>query len=117
MLLYESAVGMMNLSVSGISFSIGPRSAGGRYADYVSPLECKFNAEVLKSSAGMKRSDANEIAKVLIPKYEEKLVNPPKGKSFTQCYDLKTLKPTEEWLNIYNTVKKELIDLGISLQM
>jgi methylamine--corrinoid protein Co-methyltransferase len=108
---------MMNLSVSGISFSIGPRSAGGRYADYITPLECKFNAEVLKSCAGMKRSDANEFAKVLIPKYEEKLVSPPRGKSFTQCFDLKTLKPTEEWLGIYNTIKKELTDLGIPLNM
>jgi methylamine--corrinoid protein Co-methyltransferase len=116
MLLYESAVGMMNLSVTGISFSIGPRSAGGKYADYISPLECKFCAEVLKGSAGMKRSAANELAKAILPKYEENLRNPPKGKSFTECFDVKTLRPTKEWMDIYIRVKNELVDLGVPLE-
>ena len=116
MLLYESAVGMTNLSVSGVSFSIGPRSGGGKYADYISPLECKFCAEVFKSSTGMKRDEVNELAKLLIPKYEDKLRNPPKGKSFTECYDLKTLKPTKEWLEIYQKAKNELIELGVPLE-
>jgi len=116
MLLYESAVGMANLSVSGLSFSIGPRSAGGKYADYMSPLECKFCAEVFKSSAGMRREEANELANALLPKYEDKLRNPPKGKNFTECYDLKALRPTKEWLETYLRVKNELIDLGMSLE-
>ena len=94
---------------------VGPRSAGGKYFNYISPLECKFNAEIFKKSAGMKRSDVNEIVKQIIPKYEDKLRNPPKGKSFTECYDIKTLKPTQEWLDIYLKVKKEAIDLGIPL--
>jgi len=107
---------MTNLSVSGVSFSIGPRSGGGKYADYISPLECKFCAEVFKSSTGMKRDEVNELAKLLIPKYEDKLRNPPKGKSFTECYDLKTLKPTKEWLEIYQKAKNELIELGVPLE-
>ncbi len=112
MLLYESAVGLMSLSVSGASLSIGTRSAGGKYTNYLSPLEARFCAEVFKTCAGMKRSDANEIAKTLIPKYEDRLMNPPKGKSFTECFDLKTLKPTKEWQDIYDRVWKELEDLG-----
>jgi len=117
MLLYESAVGMMSLSVSGVSMSIGPRSAGGKCTDHISPLEAKFCAEVLKACAGMKRNDANEIAKALIPKYEDKLMNPPKGKSFTECFDLKTLKPTKEWQEIYNRLKNEIIGLGVSVEL
>ena len=113
MLLYESSVGLMSVSVSGASMSIGPRSAGGKYTNYVSPLEAKFCAEVFKSCAGMKRSDANEIAKALIPKYEDRLMNPPKGKSLTECFDLETLKPTKEWQDIYDRVWKELGDLGL----
>ena len=74
-----------------------------------------FGCELSKalSRSSFKRSDANEIAKELIPKYESKMSNPPKGKTFQECMDLKTLKPTEEWLNIYKRVKKELIDLGV----
>lgn len=115
-LLYESSVGLMDVSVSSASMSIGPRSAAGKYTDHVSPLEAKFCAEVFKACAGMKRSEANEIAKAIIPKYEDKLYNPPKGKKFTECYDLKTLKPTKEWQEIYNRVKREIIDLGIPVE-
>jgi len=106
-------VGSIDDTVSGCAWQAGNRSAGGRFINHTSPLEQKFGAEVLKASAGMKRSDANEIVKALIPKYEEKLEHPPKGKSFTECFDLKTLKPTEEWLETYKAVWKELEDLGL----
>jgi len=106
----------MNLSVSGVSISVGPRSAGGKYTNYISPLECKYVAEVFKGCAGMKRSDANEIAKAIIPKYGDKLRYPPKGKSFRECFDLETLKPTKEWRDIYLKVKKEVMDLGVPLE-
>lgn len=105
----------MNASVSGASFSNGPRSAGGRYENYLSPLECKFCAEVFKACAGMSRAQANEIANKILPKYEDKLNTPPKGKSFTECFDIKTLEPTKEWLDIYLRIKKELIGLGMPL--
>ncbi len=115
MLLYESAVGMMNLSASGVEITSEPRSASGKYTDYLTPLECKFCGEVQKRSAGMTRKKVNEVAKVLIPKYEDRLQDPPKGKSARECYDLKTLKPTQEWLDIYLKVKTELIELGVPL--
>ena len=117
MMLYESAVGMLNISASGVSLYRGPRSGGGKHADHLTPLECKFCGEVLKKSAGMTRKQANEIAKVLIPKYENMLQNPPAGKRFQDCYDLKTLEPTKEWHGIYLKVKRELIDLGVPLDL
>jgi methylamine--corrinoid protein Co-methyltransferase len=115
MLLYESAVGVLNISVSGVSSYQGPRSGGGKYADHITPLECKFCGEVLKCSAGMTRKEVNEITKVLLPRYEGMLLDPPKGKSFRECYDLNTLNPTQEWLDIYLKVKRELIELGVPL--
>ena len=117
MLLHESVVGMMSVSVSGDSYSVGPRSASGKYTNYVSPLEARFCAEVHKKCAGLKRSDANEIAKSIIPKYDDRLMNPLRGKKFTECFDLKTLKPTKEWHEICDKVKKEIIDLGIPLEL
>jgi len=114
-LLYEITVGMMNICVSGSCLTTAPRSAGGKYTDYLTPLEVKLCGEVYKACAGMTRAQANEIAKVLIPKYEGYLANPPKGKSVRECYDLKKSKPTQEWLDIYLKVKRELIELGIPL--
>ncbi|MBN2437780.1 MAG: monomethylamine:corrinoid methyltransferase [Deltaproteobacteria bacterium] len=113
MLLYESMVTAMTLSVSGVSIGLGPRSAAGKYQNHLSPLECKWSAEVIKACAGMTRAEANEIAKKVIPKYEERLPNPPKGYPFQECYDIKTLTPKEEWHAIYREVKAEAIELGI----
>ncbi|HUV56023.1 MAG TPA: monomethylamine:corrinoid methyltransferase [Dehalococcoidales bacterium] len=115
MLLYESAVAMLNVSTSGGAGYLGPRTSGTKYANHITPLECKFCAEVLKCSAGMTRKQANEIAKLLIPKYENMLWDPPIGKSFRDCYDMNTLRPTQEWLGIYLKIKRELIDLGVPL--
>ncbi len=112
-ILYEMAVGSIVEAVSGCALQAGNRSAGGKYINHVSPLEQKFAAEVFKASAPMKRNDANDIVNALIPKYEEKLRHPPKGKSFTECTDVKTLQPTKEWLAIYEKVLKELEDLGL----
>ncbi len=112
-ILYEMAAGAVEQSVSGCCADWGNRSAGGKYVDHKSPLEQKFSAEVVKSAAGLSRDDANEIVKVLLPKYEDKLPRADKGKSFTECFDLKTLKPTKEWQDIYDSVWKELEDLGL----
>ncbi len=115
MLLYETAVAMLNLSTSGAAGYLGPRTSGSKYANHITPLECKFCAEVLKASAGMTRKQANEIVKVLIPKYEADLYNPHIGKSFKDCYDLAALEPTSEWFDIYQRIKKELIEMGVPL--
>lgn len=115
MLLYESAAAMMDVSASGVASVAVCRGSGSKYIDYTTPLEHKFCAEVVKCSAGMTRKKANEIVKMLLPKYESRLYDPPKGKSVRECYDLKTLKPMQEWLDIYLKVKKELIELGIPL--
>jgi methylamine--corrinoid protein Co-methyltransferase len=61
----------------------------------------------------MKRENANEILQKLLPKFEEKLVNPDRGKPFRECYDLKTVQPLPEWSNKYDEVRKELEELGI----
>jgi len=116
MLLYEGAVEAINCAVSGCALAIGVRSGGGRFRDYVTGLESKFTGEVCKSTCGLKRADGNEVVKKLIPKYEGQLMNPPKGKSFTECFDLKTIKPTREWSDIYVKVWSELEDLGIKQQ-
>jgi hypothetical protein len=43
------------------------------------------------------------------------LGTPPKGKGFTECYDIASLRPTTEWLNMYKTVKEEAAKVGIPL--
>jgi methylamine--corrinoid protein Co-methyltransferase len=115
MLLLESAVGMMNLTVSGTTSCTGTRTAGGKYTNYLSPLEIRFAGEVFKKCAGMSREKANDIANKLLPLYEAQLGQPPKGKSFAECYDVKTLQPSDEWRRIYDKVKDQVIQAGMPL--
>lgn len=113
MILQEAGVNAINNAVDGASWVMGVRSAGGKYTDYSTGLENLFAAEVVHAAAGMKREDANEIVKKIIPKYEDKLKRPPKGNSFPECYDPVRLIPSEEWKNKYLKVKKEFEDLGV----
>ncbi|MFH1821480.1 MAG: monomethylamine:corrinoid methyltransferase [Methanobacteriota archaeon] len=115
MLLQEVTVSAMNAGVSGYSFSEGVRSAGGRYANYTSGVENKYAAEVMRASAGIDRKLANEIANELIPKFEDKLMSPPIGVPFTECFDIVTLQPKKEWKELYDKYCKFLLDRGVDL--
>ena len=115
MLLWESAAILIALSVSGISVALFPRSAGGKYANHLSPLECKFCAQVVKTAAGLTRRQANEMVKQIVPRYEDKLQAPEIGVPFWECYDVKSLTPAPEWRAMYEKVRGELIEMGLPL--
>jgi methylamine---corrinoid protein Co-methyltransferase len=110
-LLYEAAMCAIASVTSGDATITGPRVA--QVPNHTSGLEGKFFGEIIRGSITLKRSDANQIAKELIPKYEKKLSDPPAGKPFTELFDIKTLKPSKEWLDTYLRVKRELKDLGV----
>jgi methylamine--corrinoid protein Co-methyltransferase len=114
-LLYEIAAGISTIASSGGTLTTGPRTAGGKLHDYLTPLECRFLAEVAHKASPLEPKKVNEIVKELLPRYEADIKNPDVGKSFQQAFDMKTMKPTEEWEGIYRRVKNELIELGIPL--
>jgi hypothetical protein len=115
LLLYAGAVPVLNETTSGAAHIWEGLTPEIPLPNYSTGLEQMFGCELSRalSRSRFKRSDANEVVKELIPKYEEKMSDPPKGKTFQECMDVTTLKPTKEWLSIYKRVKKELIDLGI----
>mgnify|MGYP000103034507 CR=1 FL=1 len=120
MLLYEVSAGAITACVSGLH-GTGIGSAGGKYPDHATGIEGRLYGEVIKSCvAKLKRKDANDIVKLILKKYEAKL-NEVKGvipgKSFRELYDLRTIKPSREWVNIYNEVRKELANLGLPLRI
>ncbi len=114
-LLYEIAAGIATAACSGVSLSTSPRTAGGKLTDHITPLECRFTAEVAHAASALEPDAVNEIVKELLPRYEDTIKHPDLGRSFQQLYDLETLQPIEEWEATYRRVKKEVIDLGIPL--
>lgn len=111
--LYESAAVATSATVSGVARLMGVRSTCGKFRGHSSGLEARFNGEVGYAAAGMSRQRANDVVKKIVPKYKDLLDKEPKGKRFDQAYDMHTLRPTEEWLRMYEEVKEELSTLGL----
>jgi methylamine--corrinoid protein Co-methyltransferase len=117
MILAEISAATIATACSGVSMGPSVGAANTKYQDYCSGLETRFMAEVAHATtkAGIKREDANELALDLIKQYETKIIEAPIGKKFQDCYHLKTIKPTKDWITKYKHAKKQLIELGIPL--
>ena len=113
--LYEITAGMATLACTGASFTTGPRAAGGKAHDHITPLECRYTAEVTHAASGLEPKVVNEIVKQLLPKYEDTIKTPDLGDTFQHLYNLDTMQPIAEWEAIYRKVKKEAIELGIPM--
>ncbi len=66
--------------------------------------------------AGMKLSDANELVKKLLGKYESKLNAPPLGKSLYECWDPETRRPSKEYKGVIKAYKKNMSAIGLELR-
>jgi methylamine--corrinoid protein Co-methyltransferase len=84
--------------------------------DGVTPTEAGFCAELAHTVAGMKADQANELVNLLLEKYENEVENAPTGKRYQECYDLKTGKPSDDYLRLFGDAKDELASLGITWQ-
>jgi methylamine--corrinoid protein Co-methyltransferase len=85
-----------------------------------SGLENRFWGEVGHAMAGVKRDFANSLAKEMLAKYENKITKDsdggPLGYTFDEIYDLNTLAPRKNFLEVYEKVKKELENLGLEFK-
>jgi len=115
MMFYEAAATAIGAVVYGAHIQHGVRKAVLVKPNQGSSMEPKFQGEVAKAAAALKRTDANEMVKALLSKYEDKISSAPQGKSFEELCDQKTLNPKKEYLETYSKVKKELEDLGLSM--
>lgn len=115
-LLYETAANSIVITVSGGHLE-GVGSADGLLPNGTG-LECRLMGEVGHAVAkqGLSLDEANEMAIRLIEKYEHVFDNPDgnPGVRFDEAYDLETVKPTPEWLQMYEEVKEELQEMGLS---
>ncbi len=114
-LLREIATGVSVLAASGSSLTTGPRSAGGKLTDFITPLECRFVAEVSHAASAMSIENVKGVVQALLPKYEDSIKEPDLGIPFQKAYNMDTLEPTPEWEAMYRKVKAECIELGIPL--
>jgi len=114
--LYEATAYSLAGTVSGSNL-FAVEVAKNKYLDHCSGMEARMAAEVGHAVArsNIKRNDANELIKNILEKYENKLGDAPIGKSFRECYNVRTITPSKEYLDIYNKVVKELENLGLEI--
>ncbi|MFQ5820930.1 MAG: monomethylamine:corrinoid methyltransferase [Candidatus Heimdallarchaeota archaeon] len=118
MVVDELAASSTIATVSGAHLDI-VAVARNKYPGHCTGMEARIAADFghIVAEAGMKREDANEIVQKLLVKYEDNIPNAPIGKHFSECYDITTVTPSKEYLELYDKKKKELEDMGFDFSL
>lgn len=116
MCLIETATQAMSDTASGRELLSGSAAAKGVAQDKTTGMEARIMGEAARATAGMKVSEVNKIIEKLVSGYEKNYTCAPEGKTFRECYDVLTVKPTAEYLEIYDKAVKTLRDAGLDIK-
>jgi hypothetical protein len=111
---YELIAHGITAAVSGSDLS--PAAvARNRHPERCTGMEGRICAEAAHATtrAGMSRKDANELVKKILAKYEDKISDAPIGKTISECYDMERVEPTQEYLDLYEKIKKDVSSMGL----
>ncbi|MBI4334844.1 MAG: monomethylamine:corrinoid methyltransferase [Chloroflexi bacterium] len=113
--LYEEASLIIEQTCSGLSsYWRYPCQPGGN-GELKSDLDYDLVTRVARAVSGMERGRANELLGKLLGLYEASLDRPEKGRPYSYYYDLRTLTPLPELVDVYRRVEAELATLGLPL--
>ena len=113
MCLLETAAQAINDIASGRELLSGSAAAKGVVQDKTTGMEARMMGKAALATAGMKVSDVNELLEKLVSGYEGNYNSAPAGKRFQECYDV---KPTAEYLQVYDGAVQKLRDLGLDIE-
>jgi len=116
MCLLETACQAINDTASGRELLSGSAAAKGVVQDKTTGMEARIMGEAARTAAGMKVSDVNEIVDKLVSNYEKNYNDAPEGKTFRECYDVLTVKPTAEYLEVYEKALATLRAAGLDIK-
>ncbi|SDI34144.1 monomethylamine:corrinoid methyltransferase [Desulfosporosinus hippei DSM 8344] len=114
MCLLETAAQAITDTVSGREILSGVASGKGVVTDLFTAMEARFMGEVAHAVAGMDLHEVNILLDKLVSLYEKDYKTAPEGKTFQECYDVKKLVPTEEYIQVYDEAVKIMTDLGLT---
>jgi methylamine--corrinoid protein Co-methyltransferase len=113
MCLLETAAQSITDTASGREILSGVASAKGVVTDKTTGMEARMMGEVARATAGVEISEVNKILDKLVALYEKNFASAPAGKTFQECYDVKTATPTDEYIQVYDGARKKLEELGL----
>jgi len=71
--------------------------------------------EVAAATAGMDVEEVNDIIHRLVRRYERKFLTAPAGRTFQECYNVRKVTPTKEYLSVYGSVVEMLNKQGLDM--
>ncbi len=115
MVIYEMAAISIAASVSGANL-LACAPARNRHPERATGMEARVCAEAGHVAAHQKisRREANTIVMDLLARYETTIADAPLGQCLAECYDLATLQPSQEYLDLYQSCRSK-IGLNYSL--
>ena len=116
MCLLETAAQAITDTASGRELLSGSAAAKGVVQDKTTGMEARMMGNAALATCGMKISDVNDVLNKLIPMYEAHYTDAPAGKTFQECYDVRTVKPTQEYLEVYDKAVATLRDIGLDIK-
>ncbi len=109
----ETAAQAIVDTASGRELLSGSAAAKGVVQDKTTGMEARIMGNASLATCGMKISDVNDVLNKLIPIYEAQYTTAPAGLTFQECYDVTTVRPTEEHLAVYDGAVAKLKELGL----
>ena len=117
MCLLEAAAQAITDTASGREIMSGCASAKGVALDYTTAMEARFMAYAARAVAGVETEKVNAMLDKLVGLYETKFKEAPKGKTFQECYDVNTLTPSDEYLQVFDNAIKTMEKIGFEFKV
>ena len=114
MVVYEIVANVLAATVSGLHLNL-VAVARNKLPERSSGMEARIGAEAghLVARQRITRVRANDIVKKILAEYETRIADAPGGKCFAECYDLETVQPVQEYLDLYERCKENRSDMGL----
>jgi methylamine--corrinoid protein Co-methyltransferase len=116
MCLLETAAQAICDTASGRELISGPAAAKGVTLDKTTGMEARIMGESALATAGIKVPDANRIIDDIVSGYETDYANAPSGKTFRECYDIVSVRPTCEYQKVYDRAIKKLRGASLNIK-
>jgi len=115
MVIHELAAVVLAATVSGLHLNLAA-VARNKLPERSSGMEARIGAEAghLIARKRISRAQANDIVKKLLGEYESRIPEAPQGKRFDECYDLAAVRPTPEYLDLFERCKETQSRFGLN---
>jgi methylamine--corrinoid protein Co-methyltransferase len=108
MALLETAAYTVAYTATGGELIWGGSTCNGVDVNAYAGLQGRMVGEVSSAACRLTTDQANRVINELFAVFEDDLPTAPKGQTFDRCYDMKTVRPTREYLDLYEGTKETL---------